>query len=228
MPPGLSDAEIAVRLTSNPESLGPLSLGRPSHGGLRNGRQMTEAPFWHVVEPDRAWGTDEAILSLERAILHVNTIWPGSPKLYVGHLSAQHGGYLKPHRSHQSGRDVDLGFYYRGGPGWYQRATAANLDRGRTWTLVKALASDPNVESIFVDRSVQLLIRDHAEHAGESFAWLESIFEGSPRGPERLIRHEWGHLTHLHVRFRCQSAQDAGVRAERPLEALRRAAPRRY
>jgi penicillin-insensitive murein endopeptidase len=155
----------------------------------------------------------------------VHAEYPDSPPLYVGHLSARHGGYLRPHRSHQSGRDVDLGYFYLGGPGWYARASAKNLDVVRTWALVKAFASDPNVEAIFMDRSVQRLLSDHAEANGERAEWL---FEGSHRGGEHLVRHEWGHLTHLHVRFRCTEAMLAGERGEKELVLARLIPPNAY
>ena len=224
----LSRSEIAARLSSDPESLGPISIGGPSRGALFNGAQVPESPLWHVVEPEHAWGAPEAIASISTAIERVSREYPDSPPLYVGHLSSRYGGYLRPHRSHQSGRDVDLGYYYLGGPGWYARATAKNLDRTRTWALVKALALDPNVEAIFMDRSVQQLLRAHAEAHGETRARLKELFEGSQRGGEHLIRHEWGHLTHLHVRFRCTGSQRAGERTEKELVASRQIPAGRY
>lgn len=228
MPPALTDAEIGFRLASDPESLGAMSLGRPNRGALFNARQMPEAAAWHVVDPDRAFGTDETLASIARAITRVNEAFAGTPVLYIGNLSSRHGGYLRPHRSHQSGRDADIGYYYAGGPGWYAPARASNLDVARTWALVKAFAMDPNVEAIFMDRSVQRILRTHAEHEGESLAWLDGIFEGRPHGPDRLIRHEWGHLTHLHVRFKCPKAQDAGARAHRQLDAMQRFGSRAF
>jgi murein endopeptidase len=215
----LNDKEIARRLASDPESLGAMSIGGPNRGALFNGVRLPDGKLWHVVEPDRAWGTPEAIASIATAVERVHAQFPDSPPLYVGHLSARHGGYLRPHRSHQSGRDVDLGYFYLGGPGWYARASARNLDLVRTWALVKAFASDPNVEAIFMDRSVQRLLSDHAEAQGERAEWL---FEGSHRGGgEHLVRHEWGHLTHLHVRFRCTEAMLAGERGEKGLVLAR-------
>jgi penicillin-insensitive murein endopeptidase len=157
------------------------------------------------------------------AVVRVNEEYPLSPVLFVGNISARRGGYLRPHRSHQSGRDADLGFYYAGGPAWYVRGTRESLDLGRTWALVKALLADPNVEAIFVDRSIQRLLRGYAERTGERFSWLEGIFNGGPHGAEKRIFHEWGHLTHLHVRFRSPVAQETAARAEAPIEAMRRA-----
>lgn len=217
--PTITTAELSSKLKTAPESLASMSIGRPNHGSLFNAIQMPESPHWHVVEPDHGWGTDESIASIVRAVSSVHEQFQQTPPLYIGHLSSRRGGYLRPHRSHQSGRDADIGFYYTGGPGWYARATGKNLDVARTWALVKAFATDANVENIFVDRSVQKLLRDYALGAGESAEFLDTLFESSKRR-DRIIRHEWGHLTHLHVRFRCPIAEDAGARAAREVAAI--------
>jgi murein endopeptidase len=222
--PNLTTAELSSKLKSAPESLASMSIGRPNHGALFNAIQLPESPHWHVVEPDNSWGTDESIASIVRAVSVVNEQFDHTPPLYIGHLSSRRGGYLRPHRSHQSGRDADIGFYYSNGPGWYARATDKNLDVARTWALVKAFAMDVNVENIFVDRSVQKLLRDHALAAGESPEFLDALFESSLHR-DRIVRHEWGHLTHLHVRFRCPIAEDAGARAARELAAIDGARP---
>lgn len=188
---------------------------------------MPGGPFWEVVDPKHAFATEETISSLTQAIEAVNARFPESPKLYVGQISGEHGGYLRPHRSHQSGRDVDLGYYYQGGPHWYARANAKTLDFGRTWALVKALALDPNVEAMFIDRSVQHLLREYALAQHEDAAWIERVFE-SPRRRDTLIHHAWGHLTHVHVRFRCPHAQEAGIAAHTALLAMGRIPPRKY
>jgi murein endopeptidase len=122
---------------------------------------------------------------------------------------------------------VDIGFYYRDGERWYARATAKNLDYPRTWTLVRAFIDDPNIENIFVDRSVQKLLREYAEGAGEQPGWLSSVFQ-ERRREEKLIRHEWGHLTHLHVRFRSEQAQAGGIAAHPELVASRKIPARKY
>jgi len=222
---GLSDAEIALRLAEDPASLGPLSIGRPNRGRLFNPRRMDSGPFWEIVTKEHAFATDDTIASIARAISRVNEVFPGSPRLHVGDLSGPRGGYLRPHHSHQSGRDVDLGYYYLGDAGWYSRATPKTLDRARTWELVKAFAEDPNVETIFMDRSVQRLLHDHAERAGESRALLERVFRKHPHGDGKFLYHQWGHLTHLHVRFASARACEAGERARPELEAAGILAP---
>ncbi len=190
-----------------------VSLGSPNHGALMNGVRMPDASAWTVVNPERAWGTRETIASIVRAIVAVNEAFPSSPKLYVGDISAERGGYIRPHHSHQSGRDVDLGLYYTKGPAWFVRARADNLDRPRSWELLRALIADPNVEMIFVDRSIQRLLKEYAVKHGETRERLDALFDERSAFSDRLIRHEWGHLTHFHVRFKSARAVEAGEHA---------------
>lgn len=227
-PASFTDAEIAERAEKDPASLGPLSIGAPNRGALMNAVPMPEDPAWHVVDPANSYGTPESIASIVSAIGKVAQAYPDSPPLYVGHLSAPAGGRLRPHKSHQSGRDVDLGYYYRGGKNWYARANAKNLDTARTWELLKALANDPNVEAIFMDRSVQFLLKQHARKAGEDARFIDSLFAKHRRAFPRLVHHEWGHLTHLHVRFKSAAARELGFRAHAPLLAVGRIPARRY
>ena len=45
-------------------------------------------------------------------LLALKARFPDAYPLRVNQLSAREGGWLRPHKSHQNGRDVDLGFYY--------------------------------------------------------------------------------------------------------------------
>ncbi len=211
----LSDDEIACRVAEDLASLGAMSLGRPNAGAIINAVQMPEGEHWELVTPWRAWATPETVGYLIAAIEKVNAQFSPSHKLYIGHLSREHGGPLRPHRSHQSGRDADISYYYRldRNPGWYQRASAYTLDLPRTWALVKALVTETDVEYLFIDRSVQKLLKKHALAAGEDRAWLDRVFQLGSREPEPIVRHAWRHATHIHVRFHNPQAQQLGVRA---------------
>jgi len=219
----LSDDEIARRVAEDLSSLGAMSLGRPNAGAIINAVQMPEGENWELVTPYRSWATPETVGYLMAAIEKVNAQFPPSHKLYIGHLSREHGGPLRPHRSHQSGRDADISYYYRldRNPGWYQRASAYTLDLPRTWALVRALVTKTDVEYLFIDRSVQRLLKKYALEIGEDRAWLDRIFQVGSREPEPLIRHAWGHVTHIHVRFHNPQAQQLGVRAYDALHAQR-------
>jgi penicillin-insensitive murein endopeptidase len=202
----LDDQELEQLALQDPSALGSMSVGAPNAGALYNGVLMPESPFWKLADPAHAFGTRESIDFVVHAITRVNEYFPGSPLLYVGDFSAPRGGKLRPHQSHQSGRDVDLGYYYSTGEAWYKRATAKNLDRPRTWALLETLLTETRVEYVFMDRSIQPLLKDYALAQGEDPEWLSRIFEGAGnRDP--IVRHRFGHATHMHVRFENPTAE---------------------
>jgi murein endopeptidase len=204
---GWSRARIEDALVNDPALLGSMSIGSPDAGALWGGVQMKSGPYWEVVGA-HAWGTKETIDDLVHCIQKVNEEFPGSSKMFIGDISAEHGGHLYPHVSHQAGRDADVSYYYLNGAGrWYLQATAENLDRARTWTFVRALITDTDVELILMDRSIKKLIEDYALSIGEDPSWLNDVFHGRPGKLRPLIIHWPGHTTHMHVRFYSPVAQ---------------------
>lgn len=208
----LDSSTIQARLREDPTALGSVSLGRPNGGALFGAVRMPEGPHWQIVDPHHAWATRETVDYLVKAITAAHEAAPGEP-LFIGHLSRKEGGRLWPHASHQSGRDVDLGYYYLPGTrgGWYQRAAKVNLDRKRTWALLRALIVHTDVEHIFISRGVQRLLREHALSIGEDADWLQSIFDHRSVHPAPLVRNVMGHTTHMHVRFFNPQAQYVGL-----------------
>jgi Penicillin-insensitive murein endopeptidase len=138
-PEAVSDAEFAERFRSAPTKLGSLSLGLPNRGFLFNARELQDSAEWRVVNPEHAFATEETILALTQAVHEVNVRFPATPRLSVGDLSDDDGGRISPHRSHQSGRDVDIGLYYSNGAKWYTQATPQNLDAPRVWALIAGM-----------------------------------------------------------------------------------------
>jgi penicillin-insensitive murein endopeptidase len=208
----LSDREFARAVRKDPAALGPMSIGFPGQGRLFNGVQMPHGPHWQVVDPSHAWGTRETVDYLAKAIERVNAQHAGSPRVVIGHLSARLGGPLSPHKSHQSGRDVDVGYYHTSELRYFARAGADNLDRARTWDFVKALLSEARIDLILIDRGLQRLLREHALAQGEDEAWVREVFDGGG-GKRAMILHARGHADHIHVRFFNPVAQETGRRA---------------
>lgn len=207
---GLSQQEIREKVKTDMASLGPISVGAPNRGRLFNGVAMPKDERWKQNDPGNAWGTQETVDSIIKAIEKVHTVHKETPAIYIGHLSSKSGGHLKPHKSHQSGRDVDLSYFYKEDKGWYAVANDKNLDRARTWTLVKAFIEDANSEMILIDTSIQRLLMAYALESGEDKAFVERVFQVSGKSQSPLIRHARGHATHIHVRFFSPSAQTTG------------------
>jgi murein endopeptidase len=204
------DAEAWRRVVREaPDTLGSLSIGTPDGGALINGVQMPDGPLWHVRNPREAWGTSETIQYLQAAIETVEKAHPGSPPLCIGDVSRREGGHLKRHRSHQAGRDVDVGLYYASGKSAdFRNGSPSQLDLPRCWALVRALITETDVEWIFVDRSIQRALFDHALKNGENREWLERILQIARGRRDATVRHLRGHKNHFHVRFFNPRAQE--------------------
>jgi LysM repeat protein/murein endopeptidase len=190
-----------------------VSLGRPQHGNLVNGEQLPAGSGWYRRRPVRSWGTNHMIDALTQAFQTVQRKHPKAHDNAVGDLSARNGGKLANHISHQTGRDADISFYFRGhpkkGPKAFLSAKRHPLDFAANWTLIEALVGPkPDkgpTEYMFVDYAVQSKLYNWAKSKGVSKRRLAQIFQ-YPRGRRAMrgiIRHEPGHHNHYHVRFRC-------------------------
>lgn len=162
-------------------------------------------PTWQAMRLSRGrnWGQPVMINYLEdlsRAAVSVG--WRG---LYIGDISQPRGGPMTSgHASHQIGLDADI---------WMLPPSRLNLSRAerekissipvrsrdqrsvtKNWTpshraLLKAAASDPRVDRIFVAAAVKLEMCKTARSADKN--WMQKI------------RPVAGHDTHFHVRLKC-------------------------
>jgi penicillin-insensitive murein endopeptidase len=209
---GEPDSESLLKLARvDATALGPLSIGTPDAGLLVNPMPMPEDPLWTIRNPAEAFATAETIEFLRSAIQVVATRYPGSPRVVIGDLSRPDGGRLNRHRSHQVGRDVDLGFYYQSGAAVdFELARQRDLDLPRTWALVRALLTETDVERIFLDRSLIRVLYTHALESGEDCEWLDDVFGRLGEDRKGIIQHERRHKNHMHVRFYNRDAQERG------------------
>lgn len=192
----------------------PYSRGKASRGSLRNACIMPEGEgyFLRTYRPN-SWGTTLTVQSLVAALGHYAKTYPGGPLVNVGDLSKRRGGRIRPHASHQSGRDVDLGFIHKGvtkqkHPEHFTRATVDNLDVEKTWAVIEALIRTGNVDVIYIDKFVQKALYQHVKDQLEP-EQLEAIFS-LPRhaaSSSAKLQHWPGHRNHAHVRFRCPDGQ---------------------
>jgi murein endopeptidase len=212
----LSDEELERQWKEAPSQLGSISVGFVHSGRIVNSVRFPESQDWLVVSPEKAYATQETIDYLTRAIRELRARYPDAPLLRINQISARDGGYMRPHKSHQNGRDVDLGFYYPNGNIVRAREREKYIDPVMNWALIRAIVTHTDVQVILVDRRVQKVLYDHAVRIGEDKAWLDSLFH---RGERSLIKHARGHRDHFHVRFFNPRAQELGRRIA-PLLAL--------
>ncbi len=183
--------------------------GSYSNGQLENAVALdAEGPGYVQLfrEFGNYWG-DASLVSMIRAVaaeLHV----PGRDRLQVEEISAQFGGPISEHLSHQNGLDVDIGYYkndgvehvprprqYHFAPSMVAEGTVTeNFDVERNWELMKALHRHGNVARIFVDQVIKDELIRYARSQGE--------FRSHQRVINSLL-HVDNHADHMHVRLRC-------------------------
>ncbi len=184
---------------------------RPSK--LRGAERLPSGDGYRIRRPQRAFGAPHVVEHLRDTITIVRALYPSVHTLAIGDLSAESGGKLANHVSHQTGVDVDVGFYFHVMPeGYPDRFVAANadLDLEATWALLTAFARtshlDDGVQMIFLDYDVQARLHSWARKRGTPDDQLASLLQ-YPRGKDSLtalVRHWPHHADHLHVRFKAQ------------------------
>lgn len=202
--------ERSVFTTEATRSIGAISLGLPHVGYLINGVGLKSDPRWVVTVPQHRFGTEETIAGLTRAIAAVQELFPNSPPVMIGSLSPQGGGFAPPHKSHRTGRDVDVYFYKTDGKTWFKPAQHDDIDYPRSWAILKAFLTQTPIDYVLLDRQLQTWFREYATSIGEDPLWLKQMFEGEGRYPNPAIKHEPGHNNHFHVRFASPIARERG------------------
>jgi LysM repeat protein len=195
------------------------SVGKPWDGSLSSPAKLVEGDGYYIRRPYRAYGTDHVVAQIEDVLQRMHARFSDRHDLAVGDLSAEEGGKISEHHSHQTGRDLDIGFYFKtkpkGYPSGFVAAEKSTLDFKATWALLKAFLDTSRqpggVQMIFLDYSVQKMIYEWAKDHEVPEDYLEWAFQ-YPRGKKAsggMVRHEPHHDDHLHIRFRCAPDDDS-------------------
>lgn len=214
------------------------SLGSPTAGRLIGGTHLLETEYLRIEPADTAgdlrWGLEPLVTMLDRAARTVRRQFPGVV-MSVGHLSRAGGGDVEQHRSHESGRDADVGFFVRSAadrqllaphfvpfradgsaPTW----PGAYFDDAKNWALVAALIGDPeaHVTHLFVAAPLRARLLAYAEHAG---APQETRMRAAElmQQPHGVLPHD----DHFHVRIGCPAHMSGCI--ENPTARLARTPP---
>ncbi len=184
-----------------------VSWGKANYGRLYNGISMKSSVGLKIRNPERAYGTRHTVRMLEAAAADVVARWPDAPDLHVGDVSHANGGYMTPHKSHQSGRDADISYYFRGNISLnrFEGMTPETFDAVKNWHLFKTLIDTQEVEYIFVDYHLQKVLYEYALSIGYRASELGGILQYPHRGGRGIIRYSRGHANHFHIRFKCKN-----------------------
>lgn len=231
------DSPLTFRQIVDParRSAGSIALGNTSRGGLIDPAMVPDAGEFHYILPAHLgrpthYGTDELVELLLTSAEQVATAFPFS-RLAVGNLSVFDGGHISWSRSHNSGRDVDIGFFLRDKEGadlplqtlvHIRRSGAvaelpdATFDTERNWAVVKALLTSEiaQVQWIFIYAPLERMLLAQAAKLQEPQALIDKA---------AIIMHQPGdsapHDDHFHIRLFCT--------LDDRLEGCRNTGPRR-
>ncbi|MCX7823735.1 MAG: penicillin-insensitive murein endopeptidase [Syntrophobacterales bacterium] len=196
------------------------SVGYPFEGRLENGIPFPrEFRGYQLRSVEHTYTTPEVIGALLDAIENVRQDFPDTCDIYLGDFSRPGGGPWYPvHKSHQNGRDVDIGMYAKGNQplNTLVPMNEENLDLPKNWSLILHLLNSHLVERIFVDISIQRLLYNYALSQGYDKSFLDKVFQaGSGEYEYTFVRHEPNHRDHMHIRFVAPWSELAG-RIENP------------
>ncbi|MFT3921443.1 MAG: penicillin-insensitive murein endopeptidase [Myxococcales bacterium] len=211
---------------------GGQSYGSTNDGVLLAGSGFpAHGPGFVRAKPgdDTRFGSEALVELLARSARYVQQAYPGTAPLYVGDLSAPHGGKHGRHGSHRTGRDVDLLFYLVDGLGRSVRGSGfyafdergvgfvggeagapvsglAFFDAARNWALVRALLSDEQapVQWIFCADGIKARLLAYArahEPDAELLVRATYVVHQPSRGNP--------HRDHFHVRVACTARERA-------------------
>jgi LysM repeat protein len=181
------------------------SIGQPYRGHLVNA-----VPFprqfrgYQLRDEAYCYATPELVGAVLDSIEKVLGKYPDSCDLYVGDMSASQGGRLRHHRSHENGRDIDLGMYTKGNQALsgFAPMNEENLDAAKTWDLIENFLRSRRVQYIFLDSSIQKPLYRYALSQGLDQAYLDKLFGcAGNQDAHTVIQHLRGHRDHIHIRF---------------------------
>lgn len=200
------------------------SIRNPNDGALRGGVPLPlSSPglrFNPSRDPEVRYGTVEVVRALVEAAGRVHRELGGLP-VTINDLSLEAGGPIAHHKSHQSGRDVDVLFYQLGPDGNPIESVGAffdtrgrgvdfreladpsddvplTMDLPRTWLFLQALIEDDDaqIQTIYVAEHLRALLLAHArsKSVGDSTVARFEAITCQPSYP---------HDDHFHFRFFC-------------------------
>lgn len=190
------------------------SVGAPNAGTLVNGEPLVAHRAYIIRDTARAVGTHETVQWLVEAFDVALDADPHMPRVRVHDITVEGGGQVRGHRSHQSGRDVDIAYYRRqcrnDEPCFMSRSGPEDLDVAHQWRVFRYWLEHRVVTAIFMDHALQAPLYEYARTHGATRDELGAWFQYPRPATQRVgvIRHYPGHDDHFHVRFICPPNDD--------------------
>jgi murein endopeptidase/LysM repeat protein len=184
---------------------GALSVGKPQRGRIENAVLIPQSVDYTCRSERLCWGSSYAVEGMQRAFANFRYESGYEGEIVIGSISRKFGRRFPPHKSHQSGRDVDIRLpILPTVPDW-RDPHRDEVDWMATWALVDALIDTGRVQTIFLESDLQRPLYEAARQLGRSHESLAgAITYPREKGKEwAIVRHSKGHDAHIHVRFKC-------------------------
>jgi murein endopeptidase len=184
---------------------GGISVGSTNDGRLVNGVRLPESGLYTLRRPRSAYGTSHAVKQVIAAMEQFRAQVGYAHQVNIVAMSRPRGGPLGEHKSHRSGRDIDIRLPLRTTVPRSLYPKPWRVDWLATWELLRAFADTDEVSYVFLDYRLQRRAYKAAKAAGVSQEELNRVLQW-PRGSRSsrgVVRHSPGHVAHFHVRFTC-------------------------
>lgn len=211
---------LPAQFRQYPFSVMSLTVGHPNQGYQLRAKKLSDTAHLVVKKSSSKYryAHPALVLMLRRSAKELARD-SGGTKMLVGDLSREEGGPLYGHRSHQSGRDADVGFYAVNSKGksiqldrfvkFASDGKAADgsgllFDDYRNWLLVQSWVTDTRagLSHIFVSHGLRSRLLAYAarqprfrRHVQRAAQLLKQPERGEP------------HDDHFHVRIACPKSQ---------------------
>ncbi len=184
---------------------GARSVGRPQRGRLLHGVPLPASALYTIREPAIAWASSHTVRVMLEAFARFRHDSGYEGQVLIGSISRRRGGRFPPHKSHQSGRDIDIRLPLLPGVVDQINPHPDEVDWSASWELVKAFVDTGQIVAIYLEIPLQRRMFQAAMWEGmtpeELVPYLQWPSKVGHAGA--IVRHERGHDGHIHVRLKC-------------------------
>ena len=189
------------------------SVGRPNRGSLKHGVHIDpdgdglgKGYAVSMHRPD-LWGTPELVQLVKQCGAYYRRYFSRKyAPIPIGDLSSRKGGRLKSHKSHQSGRDVDVGFMRKKplSKGYFKNTSPRQMNMYAQWVVLKCFLDSPQTQMIFIERSLVRALKKYVKRIYKKRKKkLTKYLSFFPGGKNKAIYPDKVHKSHMHVRIAC-------------------------
>jgi len=190
------------------------SVGYYSQGSIREASALPlQGTGFVKIFANRAryYGSAEITSLIVDSAKELQKRFPSPDRIQIADLSAQKGGFIGGHVSHQNGLDADIAFIRLNQteqpPRFDQTKNhgfqevfvkngkiSENFDALRNWELIRILFESGKVQRIFMDQEIKQSLCRHLKATNQLLHYKNIVSR---------IRIESDHTAHMHVRLYC-------------------------